>query len=42
MAEAGRKRWKIENEGFKPPEELAGGHHPMHAAGMTSHRRTII
>ena len=29
----GRKRWKIENEGFNPAEELAGKHYPYMQLG---------
>ena len=41
MAETGRKRWKIENEGFN---RRRSGRETLriHAAGMTRRRRTII
>ena len=34
MAETGRKRWKIENEGFNRQKNWQGSI-PIHAAGMT-------
>ena len=40
MAETGRKRWKIENEGFNRQKKLAGKHYPYMQLGMNRRRRT--